>query len=198
MPTVKLEMGKEWEEFERQIKPALFKQRLEREARRATTWNLVHAKDEIRRRIKAGRYEPNSERTAHIKGSTTPLIDMGTFWRNITEQRITAFEGIVGVIRSRPIVKRQKEGRRVSSLFSVAAALHDGTVIRVTPKMRRYFAYMARKHPGKWWPIKPSTTIMVIKPRPFIDEPMNDPMLKTIVVGKWVNAVERAFAPGGK
>lgn len=88
---------------------------------------------------------PNAPLTILIKGSSKPLVDRGDLRLGITTEarrRGRNVEGAVGVLRS-----RRKKGKR---LTNVAAALHEGYKIRLTPKMKAaIFAELDRRLRGK-------------------------------------------------
>ena len=167
--------------FARKIGSARFRRRLRKHVRLATAKNALFAEGAIKRDIAAGRFEPNSPMTVKLKGSSRPLVDSGVLMLGITHLLVSWSTALVGVVRSRQ-VSRQGGGGSYD-LLDLAFILHEGGVIRVTPRMRRYLAMMGV-------PIKASTTRMVIPPRPFLDSVLNE---FALYLRNWDRAVQRAL-----
>lgn len=115
---------------------------------------------------------PNAPLTVLIKGSDRPLVDRGDLRLAINtavEGKGRTVEGAVGVLRRR----RAKRGRK---MVNIATALHEGFVVRVTPKVRAAVFAELRKRQGKKARGKKSSgggsSTWRVKGRPFIREPL--------------------------
>ena len=115
---------------------------------------------------------PNAPLTTLIKGSSRPLVDRGDLRNSITTEvvgRGREVHGAVGVLRRR----RAKRGRRMTD---VATALHEGFVVRVTPKVRAAVFAELRKRQGK--KARGSggrgSSTWRVKGRPFIRDPLHE------------------------
>lgn len=112
---------------------------------------------------------PNSPLTILSKGSSRPLVDRGDLRESIntrTEVTRTEVRGGVGVLRS----SVNADGKK---LWNVAAALHEGFVVRVTPKVRAALFAEMRKRRGKKVHFESSegSRTWRVKGRPFIEDP---------------------------
>lgn len=146
--------------------------------RRATEQNGLEALGAMRRLIrKGGTFAENATLTREIKGSAKPLVDNATSLFQALTSKVTSDTSVfIGMLKR-------------DEFFDIAEALHDGRVIPVTPKMRQMFQALhwasignldpaeltgraaelwKRKQTG-WFPLKPSTTAIVLPPRPFVD-----------------------------
>lgn len=173
---------------------------------KATTLNAMILRREIRENVKSGKYAPggrvpNAALTAFIKGSTKPLVDTGQLFQAITSTIFGYGRAEIGVARTSPTA-------------NVAAVVHDGAVIRVTGKMRRMFRALAdvssgRKDPSTlrgraaalyarrrkgWKPLKQSTTVIRIPPRPYIREVMESAAVQRRINENWLAAGAAAVA----
>jgi hypothetical protein len=87
-------------------------------------------------------------------------------------------EGFVGVLRT-------------SLGANIAELLHEGGTIKVTPKMRRWFAAKASEIGMK--PLSPKTTTIRIPGRPFIRDTLDTSIFQIIVIENFNRAVEGAL-----
>lgn len=120
---------------------------------------------------------PNAPLTILIKGSSRPLVDRGDLRLSIepaVEREGRNVLGAVGVLRSR----RAKRGRK---MFNVATALHEGFVIRVTPKVRAAVFAELRRRQGKKVRSSGSSassgegsSTWRVRGRPFISRPLEE------------------------
>lgn len=169
----------------------------------------------IRQLIRGGEggYEANAELTKEIKGASVPLVggkaDTGgiNLFQAISSTMLDDFSVFAGV-------------KFVSEKYDIAATLHDGAVIPVTEPMRTMFkmlwwasegsidpaqltgraAELWRLKSGGWYPLKDSTTTIVIPGRPFIERAFEQPELKREARRNWELAIQdalRARARGG-
>jgi hypothetical protein len=150
--------------------------RIKKEISKATAVNTMLVVKEIKRRIRAKEYAPNSALTIALKGSSTPLIDNADLFRSIQAHLIDSYRSFAGVLRG----TRSKDG---GDLVNLAKMLHDGISIKMTPAMRRWiFAQLnqagieagevaggggAKKSKKPGW--------VVIPGRPFIKDVFDDP-----------------------
>ena len=187
--TVKL---RGFESFAQKVSRSKFRKRLQRNIRQATMRNALDAEKAIRGVIRSGVLAPNRPRTRLIKGSSRPLVDDGDLLASITHKiRRFGFEAIVGVLRKRI---DKGEGGAPRDIRNLAFILHEGAVMTVTPKMRRFFAWKSRMEPEVWFPLAASTTVLAIKGRPFfkIAIRQNRP-LRERIKSRWRKAVGRAL-----
>lgn len=173
----------DWARWSVHTRPSLFKGRLRFAALQAghATGELVQ--DAIRQQIesggtrfrKAGGIVANRPLTIEIKGTDTPLVDMGEMSKNVLFAVTGPFEIEWGV-------------RRDSGSADIAAIVHEGAVIQVTPKIRGMFAALAdasdgkrpasdltgraaelwARKPGGWKALRRSTTTIKIPARNYI------------------------------
>jgi len=95
-----------------------------------------------------------SQVTAELKGHAQPLVDSGMLLRNITLTFVgeTALVGI-------PDGAQYPDGTEVDL---VASVMEDGAVIRVTERMRNFFA-------ARGFPLRKETEVIMIPARPFFE-----------------------------
>ena len=139
---------------------------------------------------KGGVFAANSPMTTKIKGSNRPLVNHGDLVRSITHDVKNWSTVAIGVLKQTE-VKDWDSGKTVS-VTNIAWILHQGAVVDVTPKMRAYFLYMSSKYPDRWYPLKQSTTVLVIPPRPFM-EILNSTKSKRLFQNEWKMGVERVL-----
>lgn len=158
-------------EFIRAFSPGHARRRLaEEQVRRMRRAVLLLRTDILKYIASAEHGVPNAPLTALIKGSTLPLVDRGDLRLGIETDVSNGRRGVVGAVgvtRSR----RTKDGKK---LFSVAAALHEGFVIRVTPAVRA--AVLAKLRERRGGALPPGggsgSTTWKVRGRPFIREPL--------------------------
>jgi len=125
---------------------------------------------EVRRRIKEAEYEPNSPLTVLLKKSSIPLVEHGDLLQSISVGLEKWNEVVVGVLRTH-------------EKANVAAILHSGATIRVTKKMRTYFATVLKVTPPK------VGRVLRIPARPFLTKPLEEPEVKEAVMGTIDSAI---------
>lgn len=144
----------------------------------------------------------NAQLTVAIKGHTKVLQDTRHILDDVTVNALDWNHTWIGIPKDDPL------------RYGIAVTVHDGRVIRVTPKMRMMFLALhlvsigARDpstltgrafqlwHLGEndmWYPLRRTTTSIKIPPRPFFDEAFNDPSLKEQIRTLWTGAVESAI-----
>jgi len=172
---------------------------------KATTVNAMILRREIRENIRSGKWAAgrakNAPLTAWIKGSTKPLVDTGQLFQAITSKVVSYGRAEVGVART-------------ARAANTAATVHEGAVVRVTPRMRAMFRALADVSRGKrdpsslrgraaalyarrkkgWKPLKDSTTHIRIPARPFIREVVESPAVQRRVYENWLAAASGAVA----
>lgn len=170
---------------------------------RATERNAILARDEMRLRVNARKYTANAPRTVILKGGDLPLAGKtgspesaagasggGTgaaLLKSLAYQMEGPLSAIVGVNRWANYRGRKNIGKIV----------HDGVTIPVTERMRKYFYFLAFKYGSKGFkPLHPRTKKIVIPPRPFIKNVIDDPTVQARMRAQWEAAVDAAF--GGK
>lgn len=175
-----------FEELERRLNPRHAKNRLERRVQEATRLNSQIAASAIVRSINSGQYAANSPLTVAMKGSGRPLVDRGVLVQSIEGRAASWDEAVAGILQTRPT---HGSGGKSKDLLTVAKVLHFGATITVTPKMRSFLAAMSHRHPGKYFPLKPTTTVVVIPPRPFLQSALTDAMLSKYQAN-WMKAIQ--------
>lgn len=167
-----------------------FEGTLAREIERATEISAIKVRDEIRTRIDDRKYEPNAPRTLILKNDPEGLPLAGktqsgaALLKSLAYVLLPPFAAIIGVNRF----------ARWKGRVNVAQIVHDGITIKVTPKMRQYFKFLAFKYSDLGFkPLHPRTTRIVIPPRPFIGDVMDDKGVQAEVRKRWEEAVDNAF-----
>ena len=142
----------------------------------------------------------NARLTILIKGKNSPLRDTGRLLGDVRPHQQFWDEAFAGILRGDPS-------------FAEAARQHDGDLIPVTPAMRGMFrllfmvsegrtdpsllygraAQLYAAFPGPWYELKPTTTVIRIPPRPFVDATLarQDWQMKVLV--RLREAVRKAF-----
>jgi hypothetical protein len=150
------------------------KRKLDSEEGRKMRQAVLYLRSEVLDYIDSAKHGvPNAPLTVLIKGSDAPLVDRGDLRLGIVgdvDYEGGRILGGVGVLRTR----RTKDGKK---LMNVAAALHNGFTIRVTPAVRAAVFAELRKRQGKGVRADSSgrrgggATTWKVKGRPFILEP---------------------------
>lgn len=168
-----------------------FRKWLKRNVRTAQKRNALFAEGEIKSKIMGeGNYASNSVITIAIKGSSRPLVDTSGLVASITHAVPKWDIAFIGVLKS--VAKTSEDGRKYD-LLNVAFILHEGATIKVTQKMRNFFAMMARENPGRWFPMNPGTKVIHIPRRPFL-EPAESEAMEKIYVRQWNRAIQAALS----
>jgi hypothetical protein len=159
MARASLELIK-FKEFHDLLRPEDFKDLLESNVAKAMAAIGLLAEDEIRRDINARKFKPNAPLTIALKNNDSPLRGEppSVLVQNINSGVVNWDEVHVGVLRDRKVSGRDG---KPDYLLSIAAALHKGFTIKVTEKMRRFFAAIGH-------PLKPGTKRMKVPARPFL------------------------------
>lgn len=148
----------------------------------------------IKEAIHAGDvFAPNSPVTIGIKGSSRPLFGEAAgsgLVASITHIVPKWDLAFIGVIRSRSVTS--KDGRKYD-LLNVAFIMHEGASVKVTQKMRNFFAVMSREEPGKWFPLNPSTKVISIPGRPFLRIAIAEAVEK-LYVRQWNEAIQASLS----
>jgi hypothetical protein len=128
------------------------------------------------------------------------LADKGDLWQSLTYKVINDLQVFVGILQQ-------------SDVYNVAKVLHDGVVIPVTSEMRGLFfalwqasigslptsklsaraRELFERMPHGWYPLKASTTAIVIPARPFIQMAFADRTLEEYARKMWAKATSDAF-----
>lgn len=201
-----------WREFDSAINPYSKRNRgprgLQASINSATMRNAHIVRSEIIKRIRKGKYHKNAPLTVAIKNSRKALIDHGDLVGSIKVFRISDDSAFVGVHRN----EMTKDGSRMADL---AQYLHDGDLMRVTPRVRLMFFYLWLVSTGQaseyiltgdaveiWqrigprgvviYPIGPNTEYLLLPRRPFIEEVFEDKALAKELRMNWVMAIRGA------
>lgn len=193
-----------WGKLRLMLDPKKFKAKLEKNVRKATMMNCALVEREIRKGIQSGSWSKNAQLTVMLKHSSKSLIGPGDaeLFKAVTSELIDSFNAFVGV-------------KRMSGVFNVAAAIHEGATISVTKKMRGLFLVLAAAsrgekvtlsdraqelmaqlgNSGEIRPLKASTSTIIIPPRPFIRQAFENPKVKAKIQANWHKAVDNTFKP---
>lgn len=191
---------RQWEKLAKLADPVKLKRGLRRHVRLANQRVAQEAIGTIRQYIKAGKYEKNAPLTVEIKGSEKPLVDRGfTLFQAISKKEINWRLIFVGILKT-------------DRFYNIGAALHEGTTIKVTPRMRAMFDALWRASVGMldpsalrgrarrlwerkkhWLPLKSGTTAIILPRRPFIDKPLRDRGLRLRARKHWEHAYWQAL-----
>ena len=212
--TTGLTLTGDWNRMRFLVDPKRFDGDVRREMRKATRANAMIVAREMRSRITDRRYAANAELTVSLKNSDLPLADHGTgSFQAITATMLTPDIGLAGVLRTAPAATPD-----ALPPYNVGAILHEGAVIDVTPRMRMLFqvlsdasrgvigleslseraAYLAERIRRPIAPLAWSTTQLVIPPRPWIREVIEDSAVREGCRRRWEAAYDAALrAKGG-
>lgn len=205
MPLViKVTLNPEWKEMMKLLDQGALGPRLDRNLRDAHYKNGWYLKGEIKKNIKSQKYgdhAPNRPLTLLLKKGNTPLVEKGKegfLQTSISFETLSANSMEIGV----------KKGH---SMARIIEALHDGATIHVTDHMRGMFQVLADVSSGRksasvlkgralelyeaapgvdWHPLLPSTTRIVIPPRPFLREVLEAESVQAHIGGN----IQIAFA----
>lgn len=200
-----LKLGPGWKKFKKAIDPKELDKAMKRRMVQANKriGKMVEAR--IRKTIAKGDFTPNAALTIAIKKSTKPLVDKGhTLFQAITSVAVDEHRVFVGVLKT-------------DDVYNIAFALHEGAQIPVTRKMRAMFYYLWQASEGKiapsaltggaaelwernqtWFPLKASTRVIVIPPRPFIKKTFENVAMKKKAQEIWAQAVKNAIKDRSK
>lgn len=191
---IRLEL-KNFDQLKRILDANRFTKEFKKQVRQATKKNALIAADAIKIAItqeKVG--DPNHPLTELLKGSSKPLIgEDGDLLASIQGKAVKWNLAFLGVMK-----EKRKKGLPFASKkaligqISLAAILHEGVDIKVTDKMRRFFAVMAGKFPGRVKPLKASTTVIHIPGRPFLEEAFAAELI-LLYRENWEEAVDETF-----
>ncbi len=191
-----------WKRWAKALDPKRFEKALRRHMPLATKRIGLLAVGTVRREVRRGGFARNAELTIHIKGTgKKPLVDSSRrLFQGLTSQVQDASTVFVGFLLGGPN-------------FDAAAAIHEGATIRVSQKMRNMFrllwmasvgnmdpsrltgraAELWARAPGGWLPLKPSTTVIRIPRRPFIERAFKRKSLKKAAKRQWNLAAKKAL-----
>lgn len=203
MPKTKFKMDKGLARMRLAIDPKKMDTTVRKHLRRAAGINGKLAEKEARRVIQSGRgLAKNADLTIALKGEDAPL--KGTagadLFNSITSKVINDTTVFAGVLRT-------------DKGYNIAKVVHEGATIPVTSRMRGMFFYLFKasigdidpseltgraaelweQHPGPWYPLKDSTTAIVIPSRPFMELAFKATGLKKKVEKNWVMALQAAM-----
>ena len=191
-------MDKGWEQYNRATDAKRFKRKFQRHRKKALD---ALAKKMVKEIVDAGGFEANAPLTKMIKNSSKPLVHTGkTLSKAITTKMINRKSLFVGVLNS-------------DKFYQQAVAIHEGTLIKVTPAMRGMFmllwlASIGKEDPSNltgrakelwdsggrnWAPLSPGTSAIKIPSRPFIQKAFLDPAARNFALMKFSEAVDNTI-----
>jgi len=191
-----------WNKLRMILHPGKFSARLKQEVKKATGLNAAYVAKAARKQISKGMDPANTALTQLIKGQNKPLVDSSALWDSIWFQMLNWKTAFVGVLRT-------------DESFNVAEIVHDGTVVKVTQRMRAMFRWLywasigkvqpsqltgaaaelwQRNPNGIWRPLRAATEAIIIPARPFMANAFEDEDVVAIVLLNWQRAVDRALA----
>jgi hypothetical protein len=152
-------------ELKDKLDPVKFERRFVRHVKRATEKNAMIGRSKVVQNIYSGKgLRKLSDLTITLKlkgqapGGSVRLVGSGLLVSSIHGEAVSWHEAHIGVLKNRP--------RGNKDAFMIANVLHNGAKIPVTNKMRRLFAFWARKYGTN--PLKASTKVIVLPKRPFL------------------------------
>ena len=183
------QLFKGWDKFAAATDPWKFKMAMDVKFRGATIENSKDVKHEIRRRIDGQEFAKNAHLTILLKGSSKPLVggttgyggsDVGgTMLKSLDYNLLGHYTAVIGV-------KRNRAGH------NVALIVHQGAVLKMTPKRHKWLEVNIGKALGK-----PKSGVgwnaIVIPSRPFIIKAMQDPALQKRLIDRWARAGAEAL-----
>jgi hypothetical protein len=165
----------------------------------------------MRKTIRDGNFVANAALTIALKGENKPLIGIESgaqLFGAITTEKVTPTTVFVGV-------------KRTNSFYNVAYMIHEGGPegregqgIEVTNKMRGLFLVLAKMSQGKalpigqvspraqflfrhmrgeFYPLRPTTTKILIPARRWVHETIKDPALWKIARKNYTNALKQVL-----
>jgi hypothetical protein len=188
---------KGFKELQDMLSPTKFTRRLKKHVGNATANIALDAEGAIKDAMAEGKVgPPNAAITVALKGSDRPLFDSGDLSKSINGRAEDWDEAVVGVLKSETIT--DEETGKTKDILNIARTVHDGATIDVTDKMRAFFRTMAYKFKSgdtkkPWKPLKDSTKVIVIPPRPFLEIATTQEMIKKYRV-KWDEAIQAAMS----
>lgn len=181
---------KNWKRFEMALNPKRFKAITDRQMHIAIKLSCLIVVAKIRETMTEGNFDSNAPLTILIKGDSKPLIGYraGAQLFGAVTHHVSGLEGFVGVMKN-------------DAEYGVAVTVHEGAEIKVTDKMRGMFLALWQtsqgkmdpnkltgavrdlydQMPGKWMPLKKSTTDIIIPSRPFIYDTFDKPEVMRLV-----------------
>lgn len=201
-----IKLDKNWKRFEMMIDPRKFNVRAKQQMRKATGVVGLHVQREIKEVLRGGRFTANAGLTLALKEpQTRPLAHTGRLlFPAVTHKIVDPFTVWVGI-------KATNKG------YNIARAVHDGKRIAVSRRMRGMFAVLSQVSMGRrkvgdlkgrartlwrmnkskrWYPLKASTTHIVIPPRPFMRRAFASKTLHRRVNRIWTTAMQAALVGG--
>lgn len=181
------------------LDPAAMEKCNRREMKRETWLNGKLAVAKVRQVIRSGVPPRNAALTQAIKGGDKPLVDSSELFNSVAAQVVDDFTVFVGVSRT-------------NGAYNIAAIVHEGATIRVTPKMRALFFALWQVSIGNmsatklsargkelyakstdWKPLRQSTTVIRIPARKFVEIALSDPTLIAKAKANWTRGLNAAF-----
>jgi hypothetical protein len=211
MAGVQLKKTGDWKKLEAVLDSRRMSKEVEKQFLRASIRNGAAAVRDIKKKIQRNedysKYA-NEFLTIAIKKSTKPLIGVeagAPLFNAIRFEKVdsrTVFSGV----------------RRNDEFHDIARALHFGASTPVTDEMRGmfYHLWLASNDPDHipnlkgrakelwrykqsgWYPLKPSTTRIVMKERPFIQRTFEDKDFLAVVLKNYEDALAIAIRNGTK
>jgi len=210
MPKPAITFDKGWLRYKRALNPSSYTATLKRHVGKATERNGLLAVREVRREIRRGVPPTNALLTRQLKGGGKPLVGTSgaDLFNAVTSNLVAWHTVVVGV----------KRMTSHGGHFNVAEIVHEGAEIKVTPAMRTMFRllfwaseqynsgrpvtvhlegrarelWMMSKR-KRFYPLKDSTTTIVIPPRPFFRYAFRERSLHRAIERNWADAVNRAI-----
>ena len=191
-------MDKGWQKYNNATDVKRFKRKFARHRKKALD---AIAKEIVKDVIDAGGFAPNAGLTTMIKGHAKPLVHTGKKLSDaITTRMINPKSVFVGIPKS-------------SNFYPQAVAIHEGTLLKVTPAMRGMFMMLWLASIGKadpsdlsgrakelweqggdnWSPLSPGTTGIKIPSRPFMEKAFLNPAARKFALMKFTQAVDNTI-----
>ncbi|KKN36509.1 hypothetical protein LCGC14_0772950 [marine sediment metagenome] len=167
------------------LNPRRFKQSLEKNVKRSMTRIGVFGQSEIVDAIDRKTFAPNAPLTVALKGHSTPLVgEAPGALRQSIDFDVPKWNIVdIGVLRRRT---QPGEDGKPDDVMDIAAAVHEGSTIKVTEKMRLFFAAIGH-------PLNPATTVIVVPGRPFLRVLLSRRSI-SFMKREWEKAVQAAVS----
>lgn len=228
---IEIELIGDWSKFIKAMSVDKLEQRLDRQLLVANKRIGRQFVGNAKRRIRAGRYAPNSPITTIIKGSSKPLVDRGDLIQSITFKASPRLL-LVGIIRAKSGDEKVNIGRtlhegatidvgknpkqRAAVWAKVREAVSATRLLALTGKRRELVVSATRaislrgrkgtpmtdRQRRAWFARQPKTagrtgkSIWRIPARPFITDPLSEPVFIEFVKKTWISAIQIALNPG--
>ena len=208
--TATLKLSGDFELFSQFMDGEKFKPVFEREIKRATLKNCLYCVAAIKTEIKQRRYEENGPLTLALTRNSIPLLKEKNLVDAIAYRLDSALQAEIGIIGT-----HESTGgvtRKTYDLVKVATLLHEGYLIKITPKMVAAIMAALRyakalKHRGASRALGAieknegstgfTAGVWRVPPRPFMTQVLERPDIEERIRKTWREALEIIYQKMG-